>query len=124
MEDCHSAIPTRYTPCPSILSAQRATTTDSKRNIILTGIVHPNIDLPSESFLYILNELVDLGTGIDVTLERLDGNAVLGRELGGDGGSIGRGVRYGDISTGYKRQITSSEANQHPVDGSRCSRQG
>jgi hypothetical protein len=62
---------------------------------MLTGIVHPDIDLPSESFLYILNELVDLGAGIDVTLERLDLDAMLGRELSGDGGSIGRGVCYG-----------------------------
>jgi hypothetical protein len=79
------------------------TPTDSKQHILLTGIVHPDIDLPSESFLYISNELVDLGTGIDVALERLDLDAVLGRELGGDGGSIGRGVCYGNISTGYKR---------------------
>lgn len=67
---------------------------------MLTGIVYSDIDLPSESFLYILNELIDLGTGIDVALERLDRDAVFGRELIGDGGSIGRGVRYGDIGTG------------------------
>jgi hypothetical protein len=79
---------------------------------MLTGIVYSDIDLPSESFLYILNELIDLGTGIDVALERLDGNAVLGRELRGDGGSIGRGVRYGNIGAGYKRYIVSPTADQ------------
>jgi hypothetical protein len=62
---------------------------------VLTGIIHPDINLSSESLLYISNELIDLGTGIDVTLERLDRDAVLGRELSGDRGSIGRGVCYG-----------------------------
>jgi hypothetical protein len=67
----------------------------SKLDIALTSIIDPDIDLPSESLLHVPNDLVDLGTGIDVTLERLDANAVVGRELRGDRGSIGRGECYG-----------------------------
>lgn len=71
-----------------------------RNNQVPTGVIDPDIHLPPKRLLDIIDDLVHLVARVDVTLERLDLDTVLGADRLGEGGGVGRGVCYGDIRTG------------------------